>query len=250
MEKLRKEGNAGCALHYGDCLHVMPTFCSESVDLVLTDLPYGVSRNKWDNVLPLDRLWDNINRVLKPNGAAVFTSTQPFTSVLIASNPADFRYEWIWEKSCGSCQFNIRHQPLRVHESVLVFYRQKPVYNEIKIADGGKPYQLWRKGITGQNGYGKQSDSEKTSNGDRHARSVLKIPNPRVRGGHPTQKPEALMEYFIATYTNKEGVVLDCCMGSGTTGVAAANLGRYFIGIEMDEMYFEMAKNRILSNGW
>ena len=226
----------------GECLAVMREMTEASVNLILTDLPYGVSQNKWDTVINLEQLWAAFDRLLKPGGAVVLTATQPFTSILVASNLKNFKYEWIWEKSIGSGQLNISHQPLRKHESVLVFYKNKPTYNEQRKE--GVPYSIKRKAVRGD-GYGAQANSEKLNNGYRHASSVLLFPNPRIKNGHPTQKPVALMEYLVKTYTNPGDVVLDCCLGSGTTAVAAQQLGRQFVGIELSEKYYEMAAGRL-----
>lgn len=230
-------------LIFGDCLEVMPRLDEGSVDLILTDLPYGVSQNKWDSIIPLDRLWQCFNRVIKKNGVVALTAIQPFSSSLVMSNIKNFKYEIIWEKTVGSGQLNIRHQPLRVHESILIFYSSLPTYNEQKLE--GKPYKIIRKINFKGEGYEKQTDNKKDNTGYRHARSVIKVSNPRIKGGHPTQKPIELMDYFIKVFTNPGNLVLDCCCGSGTTLVSAHNLGRRFIGIENDEKFFLMAKSRL-----
>ncbi len=226
----------------GECLEVMEQLPAASFNLVLTDLPYGVSQNKWDTVIDLKKLWAAFDRLLKPSGVVVLTATQPFTSILVNSNLKQFKYEWIWEKSIGSGQLNIAHQPLRKHESVLVFYKRKPTYNEQRTE--GSPYSIKRKPLLGD-GYGAQCSSETINDGFRHPSSVLFFPNPRVKNGHPTQKPVALMEYLIRTYTNPGDIVLDCCLGSGTTAIAAQQLKRQFIGIELSEKYYEMASGRL-----
>lgn len=220
---------------------------NHSVHLIAVDLPYGTTRNKWDEIIPFDKMWTEFNRVLKKDGAVVLNAAQPFTSKLVMSNLDDFKYEIIWEKTIGSGQLNIKRQPLRVHESVLIFYKQFGTYNEQKTA--GEPYTINRKVTFKGEGYGKQTDSKKENDGFRHARSVIKISNPRVKGGHTTQKPLELMEYIVKTYSNEGDTVLDCCMGSGTTGVAAINLKRKFIGIELDDYWFKHAKKRIQESG-
>jgi site-specific DNA-methyltransferase (adenine-specific) len=230
-------------LYQGDCLVEMGKIQSQSVNLIAVDLPYGTTQNKWDAIIPFDKMWEQFYRVLTLNGAIVLTATQPFTSKLIMSNLNDFRYETIWEKTIGSGQLSIKRQPLKVHESILVFYKKLGTYNEQKTL--GEAYVRTRKHNSKGEGYGSQVDSEKKNDGYRHARSLIKIPNARYKGGHPTQKPVGLMEYIIKTYSNPGEVVLDCCMGSGTTGIAAVNLDRQFIGIELDDKYFEVAKNRI-----
>jgi site-specific DNA-methyltransferase (adenine-specific) len=213
------------------------------VDLVLVDLPYGTSQNHWDVSLDLDNLWEQWWRVLKPNGVVVLTATQPFTSILITSNLADFKVEWIWRKTIGSGQLNISHQPLRVHESVLAFYRARPTYNEQRTQ--GSPYEIARDASAPGPGYNAQRPSSKVNTGFRHANTVLTVPNPRTKGGHPTGKPVALFEYFISTYTNPGDLVLDHCIGSGTTAVAAINTDRHFIGVESDPVYARAARKAI-----
>ena len=216
------------------------------VDMVFCDLPYGTTQNKWDSIIPLQELWQQYNRIVKENGAVVLTASQPFTSKLIVSNIDNFKFEWIWKKTLGSGQLNIKKQPLKVHESVLVFYRKPPVYNEIKTK--GEPYVMNRKASEfDDNSYGKQKDIVKNNDGFRHAKSIIEISNPRVKGGHPTQKPVALCEYFIKTYSNPGDLILDNCMGSGTTGIACINTGRRFVGMETEQKYYEMATNNIES---
>lgn len=226
----------------GDCLDSLARLPTNSIDCVITDLPYGTTQNKWDTVIPLDPLWRELHRVCKENGAIVLTATQPFTSLLVASNINNFKYEIIWEKTVASGQLNVKYQPLRSHESVLVFYKKRGTYNEQKTK--GTPYEIDRKVTFEGEGYGKQKDSKKINDGYRHAKSVIKVPNPRIKGGHPTQKPVALMEHLIKMFSNEGDLILDCTMGSGTTGVASQNLNRLFIGIERDTKYFEMAKSR------
>lgn len=227
----------------GDCLKEMKNIPDKSIHLICVDLPYGTTQNKWDAIIPFDKMWEEFNRVLTDDGTIVLTAAQPFSSKLIMSNIANFKYEIIWEKTIGSGQLNIKRQPLRVHESILIFYKNFGTYNEQKTE--GKPYKIKRKVKSKGEGYGKQTDSEKTNDGFRHARSVIKVANPRIKGGHPTQKPVELMEYLVKAFSNPGDSVLDCCMGSGTTGVAAVNLGRKFIGMELDQDYFDQAKKRI-----
>ncbi len=227
----------------GDCLQVMKLLPKHSIDLIATDLPYGTTQNKWDIIIPFDLLWEQYNRILKPAGKIVLTAAQPFASLLVMSNPKMFKYDLIWEKTIGSNQFNVKHQPLRTHESILVFYNKKGTYNEQKT--DGVPYKINRKINFKGEGYGKQKDNSKINDGFRHARSVVKISNPRIKNGHPTQKPIELMEYIIKSFSNKDDIVLDNCMGFGTTGVASKNLKRNFIGIELNNIYYTEAKSRI-----
>jgi len=224
----------------GDCLKVMKDIPDGSIDMILCDLPYGVTNNKWDVVIDLDDMWEQYERVIKENGAIVLTATQPFTSQLVMSNIDIFKYDMIWEKTIASNQLNVKIQPLRNHESILVFYKKQPTYNEQKTK--GDPYSINRKADYMDGNYNKQKPSSKKNNGYRHAKSVIKISNPRIKGGHPTQKPNELLEYLIKTFTNKGDVVLDNCMGSGSTGAACRNLQRGFFGIELDKRYFNMAK--------
>jgi len=235
----------GCNIQllFGDCLERMEEIPTGSVDLVATDLPYGISQNKWDTIIPFVPLWIQLKRVLKAKGAAVFTATQPFASQLVMSNTKWYKYDTIWEKTVGSGQLNIGNRPLRVHENILVFYDKLGTYNEQKME--GEPYRMLRKTDKFEGGYGKQRDHEKINEGFRHARSIIEIPNPRVKGGHKTQKPVGLMEYIAKVYSNEYETVLDCCMGAGTTGEACINLKRHFIGIELEKEWFEKSVKRL-----
>lgn len=230
-------------LVHGECLTEMAKLQSQSVDMILTDLPYGTTQNKWDEVISFQPMWDNFLRIIKPNGAMVFTATQPFSSKLVLSQLNLFKYEMIWEKTICSGQLNVKRQPLRAHESILVFYKEQPIYNEQKTV--GEPYKINRKIKFKEQSYGVQKDNSKINDGFRHAKSIIKVSNPRIKGGHPTQKPVELMEHLIKMFTNENDVVLDCCMGSGTTGEACLNLNRGFVGIELDKSYFSMSKQRL-----
>lgn len=230
-------------LIHGECLAEMSKLPKHSIDMILTDLPYGTTQNKWDEVIPFEPMWSNFLRIIKPNGAMVFTATQPFSSKLVLSQLPLFKYEMIWEKTICSGQLNVKRQPLRAHESILVFYQEQPIYNEQKTI--GKPYKINRKINFKEQSYGAQKDNSKINDGFRHAKSIIKVSNPRIKDGHPTQKPVQLMEHLIKMFTNENDVVLDCCMGSGTTGEACQNLNRKFVGIELDEYYFRMASKRL-----
>ena len=188
-------------------------------------------------------MWAHIKRILKPKGIAVFTAVQPYTSVLVMSNLDWFKYDLVWQKTIGSGQLNVNRQPMRTHETVLVFYNNFGTYNEQTTL--GNPYKIKRKMSQFQTSYGKQRDHESINEGTRRAKSVIKIKNPRVKGGHSTEKPVALMEYLIKTYSNPGEVVLDFAVGRGTALVAAHNLGRRFIGIEKDNYWFEQASERL-----
>lgn len=229
-------------LFNANCFDVLPSLADNSVDLVLTDLPYGTTACKWDSILPLEQLWKELLRVTKKDGALVFTAQQPFTWALCASNPKDFKHELIWEKPNGTNPFQAKTMPMKKHENILVFSKGKPTYNP--QMESGKPYK-WNSNRSGGDAGGiKQSrDTPIDNTGTRYPGSVLRFK--QERGLHPTQKPVALMEWLIATYSNHGDVVLDVTMGSGTTGVAAANRGRSFLGIELDQEYFEIARQRI-----
>ena len=229
-------------LLHGDCLELMKSIPDGSVDMVLCDLPYGItSRNKWDNIIPLEELWQQYNRICKLNAAIILFAQMPFGSALIESNRKNFRYEWIWQKHQGSGFLNANRMPLRAHENILVFYKKLPTYNPQKTK--GKPYKA-KSGVKTSTNYGSFDGSWHTdSDGERFPTDVLKYP--AVRQFHPTQKPVELLEYLIKTYTNEGDIVLDNCMGSGSTCVAAINTNRHYIGFELDEGYFEIAKKRI-----
>lgn len=226
-------------LMQGDCLELMKSIPDASVDMILCDLPYGTTQNKWDAVIPFDRLWMEYRRICK--GAIVLTAAQPFTSALVMSNPVQFKYQWVWEKTKASGFLNARRRPLTSHEDVLVF-GENTIYNP----QGLLPVKVnsARKNKSGNGNFGKVSDRPYIQQEGNFPRSVLKFQH-ETAPVHPTQKPVALMEYLILTYTNEGMTVLDNCMGSGTTGVACANTGRKFIGIEMDAGYFHTAKDRI-----
>jgi site-specific DNA-methyltransferase (adenine-specific) len=234
-------------LHYGDCFDVMPGIADNSVDMILADLPYGTTQNKWDSVIPLGALWAQYNRLLRANGTAVFTAAQPFTTTLIASNMEHFRYCWVWDKVNKYTDFlNAKRRPMKRHEDIVVFAKQAgTTYNPqmVKV----EPYKSRRSQPSRSENYGKVTKHDYGKEITEHNPcSVLAIPSHFTTGiVHPTQKPVALMEYLIRTYTNEGNVVLDNCMGSGTTGVAALACGRKFIGIEMDAEYFAIASQRI-----
>lgn len=230
-------------LWQGDCLELMKNIPDGSVDMVLCDLPYGTTRNKWDIVIPLDRLWEEYKRIVKKNGAVVLFAQTPFDKILGASNLDMLKYEWIWEKSQGTGYLNAKKMPMKSHENILVFYRHLPTYNP--QWEWGKPYTATR-GKNSTN-YGKQKDEFTTvSDGRRYPKDVLRIGKGETdKHLHPTQKPVALMEYLIKTYTDVGESVLDNTMGSGSTGVACVNTNRRFIGIELDEGYFNIATQRI-----
>ena len=229
----------------GDCLKVMLHIPDKSIDLILCDLPYGVTQCAWDNCLDLDLLWKEYRRVVKLNGAIVLTAAQPFTSTLILSNPKEFRYDWVWDKAGTTGFLNAKRMPLRRHESILVFSQKPSVYYPQMEIRGA----VRKKGTLNQDndcyrpGLGRES-----YNNTYYPTSILPISN-AAKGNkiNPTQKPEALFEYLIKTYSLPGETVLDNCAGSFTTGVACLNTGRKFIGIEKDPEYFSKGTERVLS---
>lgn len=225
----------------GDCLELMKNIVDKSVDMILCDLPYGTTQNKWDSVIDLKLLWEQYERVIKETGAIVLFSQMPFTAELAHSNLKLFRYEWIWKKTEATGFLNAKKMPLKSHENILVFYKNLPTYNPQMTE--GKPYKYKKENISSSN-YGNSAGTDLIENeGKRYPKSIFTFK--KDKGYHPTQKPVALLEYLIKTYTNEGDIVLDNCMGSGSTGVACVNTGRDFIGIELDENYFNIAKNRI-----
>lgn len=235
-------------LYKGDCLIEMQNIPDKSIDMILCDLPYGTTACKWDVVIPFDKLWEQYQRIIKDNGAIVLFGKQPFTSNLILSNIEWYKYELIWEKSRVGNNMQLGKQPASIHENIIVFYKKFPTFNEIKFQVDEK-YIDKRKSIRNSS----YSNSEhykgemirKKDDGWRHSQSILPFNSVWKSGMHPTQKPVALLEYLIKTYTNEDETVLDNTMGSGSTGVAAKLLNRNFIGIEMNEEYFKIAQQRI-----
>lgn len=224
---------------HGGCLELMKEIPDQSVDMVMCDLPYGTTANKWDSVIHLPSLWSEYRRMCK--GAIVLTAAQPFTSAVVVSNLAEFKYQWVWEKPQGTGFLNAHKQPLRSTEDILVFYASQPTYNPQKTF-GHKPYKATKH--SGSDNYRAfDRGSNGSDDGSRFPTTVLKYGS--EKGLHPTQKPVQLMEYLIKTYTNEGMTVLDNCMGSGTTGVACVNTNRNFIGIERDDAYFKICEERI-----
>lgn len=224
----------------GDCLTEMARLRDGSVDMILCDLPYGTTQNKWDSVIPLDALWAQYWRVLKSNGAVVLTAQCPFDKTLGVSCLEHLKYEWIWQKEMGTGHLNAKKQPMKFHENVLVFYRQQSIYNP--QFEQGTPYS--QKSGRGSSNYGEQVQIVTENDGRRYPKSIQFFARDRDKV-HPTQKPVALMEYLIRTYTNPCDTVLDNTCGSGTTLVAAINTGRNAIGIERDPEYFRIAQERV-----
>jgi site-specific DNA-methyltransferase (adenine-specific) len=231
-------------LHHGDCLKVMKSIPDNSIDAIITDPPYGTTACKWDSVIPFELMWKELKRIIKPNGAIVLFGSQPFTSALIMSNIKMFKYEWIWNKKKAANFANVKKQPLKIHEQIIIFNN----CNYFPTMEIGK---LRKKG-----GYFTKHEISTTSGVDEkinnlyYPKSIVEFTKANNKNAklHPTQKPLELLEYLIKTYTQENETVLDFTMGSGTTGVACKNINRNFIGIELDNNYFEIAKERIESH--
>lgn len=234
-------------LWQGDCLELMKNIPDGSVDLVLTDPPYGTTACKWDSVIPFEPMWEQLNRIIKTNGAICLFGSEPFSSALRMSNIKDFKYDWYWQKTTPTGFLNAKKQPLRNIETISVFYSKQPTYNPQKTYGHKRKVSLAKhkqncKKAEEYNDYGLASyDST-----ERYPTQILQFKTDRQKSAlHPTQKPVALLEYLIRTYTNEGETVLDFTMGSGSTGVACVNTNRNFIGIELDDWYFNIAKKRI-----
>ena len=232
-------------LYNGDCLELMKSIPDKSVDMILCDLPYGTTQNKWDNIITFELLWEQYNRIIKDNGAIVLFSKMPFTAELVHSNIKNFKYMWIWYKHYCRGFLNAKKQPLRTTENICVFYKKQCVYNpKMRIGE----YQSKGNSCKQTGCYGKYK-AIKTVNNKYYPTDILDfvgVSNSELE--HPTQKPVELLEYLIKTYTNENETVLDNWMGSGSTGVACVNTSRDFIGIELDKDYFNIAKQRITGN--
>ena len=230
----------------GDCLERMGDIADGSVDMVLADPPYGTTACKWDSIIPLEPMWEQLKRVIKPNGAIVMTASQPFTTTLISSNMKMFKYCWVWEKTKATGHLNAKRQPMRKTEDVLVFYAKQCTYNPQGLIEGdfdnSRPCKAEKR--DGNTVYGQEREYGK-SKFTNYPMNLVKFSNPNNHTIHPTQKPVALMEYLIKTYTNKDETVLDFTCGSGTTCVACVNTNRQYIGIEQDEKYVEIARKRV-----
>ena len=239
-------------LKFGDCLELMKNIESASVDAIITDPPYGTTACKWDSVIDFDLMWVQLNRIIKPNGAIVLFGSEPFSSALRMSNIKNYRYDWIWSKSNPANIALANRMPLKYHEVISVFYKKQPTYNKQmiprdelgkkRLQNKNNPIRFKGSDIQGTSKISKDYDINRYDENFKNPSTIL---NFKVERGkkHPTQKPVALMEYLIKTYTNKGETVLDFTMGSGSTGVACKNTNRNFIGIEMDENYFEIATN-------
>ena len=246
-------------LRLGDCLEVMKTIKDNSIDAIICDLPYGTTQNKWDSVIPLDLMWLEYERIIKKNGAIVLFSDSIFTAKLMLSNEKLFRYELVWDKVVPSGFLNANRMPMRRHENILLFYKKLPVYNKQMQPRNPNAHSLGKvenytksKGKEEQSNYGVINDKKINEIKDyslKNPDSILEFTKGNSRGKykklHPTQKPLDLLEWLVKTYSNENETILDNTMGSGTTGLACKNLNRHFIGIEKDEVYFNIANERI-----
>jgi DNA modification methylase len=230
-------------LYKGDCLEVMKQIESGSIDAIITDPPYGTTACKWDSVIPFDLMWEQLNRIIKPNGAIVLFGSEPFSSALRMSNIKNYKYDWVWDKKKGGNIMNLKSQPYKIHEIISIFNKHN--YYPIMESQKERTGKTYSKGeANGIKNYG----DERTYK-EKYPKSILESSNANQKGKqHPTQKPVLLMEYLIKTYTNENETVLDFTMGSGSTMVACKNLNRNGIGIEQDENYFKIAQDRIKQN--
>lgn len=229
----------------GDCLEVMKSITSGSIDMILCDLPYGTTACRWDTIIPFEPLWEQYKRIIKDNGAIVLTASQPFTSALVMSNPEMFKYDLVWDKIKGTGFLNAKKMPMRNHETILVFYKKLPTYNPQKTK-GHKLKESFRAKHLQTEVYGDMKKDYSYSSTERYPRSIQAISTDTQNSSlHPTQKPVALFEYLIKTYTNEGDTVLDNCAGSGTTGVACINTNRSYILIEKERKYIEIINDRL-----
>lgn len=233
-------------LYMGNCLVEMKNIPDKSVDFIYTDPPFGTTQNKWDVIVPFDKLWQEYHRVLKDNGCVAMWSQMPFTALAVMSNPKEFRYEWIIEKTKATGFLNANKMPMKCHENVLIFYKNLPTYNPQKTT-GHTPTHAFTKHTSDGTNYGETKSVSGGGNTDRFPRDIIQFKWDTQKSAiHPTQKPVSAAEYFIKTYTNEGDTVLDTFMGSGSAGEACVNLGRNFIGIEQDPKYFFASQDRIL----
>ena len=229
----------------GDCLEVMKDIPDKSIDIILADLPYGTTACKWDTIIPFEPLWEQYKRIIKDNGAIVLTASQPFTSALVMSNVKMFKYEWIWEKTRATGFFDAKKRPLNDYEGVCVFYSKQPTYNP-QMTEAQKIYKRGFVKRKKSDCYGEEKDFEQKESGLRYPKRIIEIQNADTKDiVHPTQKPVALFEYLIKTYTNEGDLVLDNCIGSGTTAITCIRTNRNFIGMELSEEYCKIANERI-----
>lgn len=246
-------------IYKGDCLDLIPKFIEDkSIDMIFCDLPYGTTNCKWDSIIDLSKLWLEYERIIKDNGSILLFAQTPFDKVLGYSNLKLLRYEWIWEKTQATGYLNSKRMPMKAHENILVFYKNLPTYNpqktsghKRKVSKGyqrdiciNRRYEKWGDNYI----YGKETTAPDYDSTERYPRSVLKFSNDKQKSKlHPTQKPLELIEYMIKTYTNEGDLILDNACGSGTTGVGAKKIGRNYIMMEKDDVYYKVASERIES---
>lgn len=232
----------------GDCLERMKEIPDNYLDFICMDLPYGITKCKWDSTIDLDKLWVQLNRISKDNGAIVLFAQSPFDKVLGASNLSMLKYEWIWEKTAATGHLNAKKMPMKAHENILVFYKKLPTYNPQKT-QGHTPVNTYTKRKGDGECYGKTTEVSGGGATDRYPRSIIEFSSDKQANRlHPTQKPIALLEYLVNTYSKEFQICGDFTFGSNTMGLACKNLNRKFIGIEMDDYYFELGKERICNN--
>lgn len=230
-------------LLYGDCLDLLPSIQDKSVDLIISDMPFGTTNARWDTPIDLGRLWPQYRRVCR--GPVILFAQTPFDKVLGVSNIKELRYEWIWEKSNATGHLNCKKAPMKAHENILVFYAKQPRYFPIKTSGHIRKTTV-RNNMDATTLYGKQRGGHSYDSTERYPRDVLRFPSDKQRSKlHPTQKPIALMEYLIKTYSADGDIIMDTFMGSGTTGLAAKNLARGFIGMEKEQNFFDIAVKRL-----
>lgn len=232
-------------LLHGDCLELMKDIPDNSIDMVLTDPPYGTTQCKWDDVIPFEPMWKELKRVTKDNGAIYLFSQMPFSASLVMSNPRMFKYNWVWKKPQGTGHLNAKKYPMKNHEDINVFCKKPHTY--YPVMREGKPYICKKGGLSDNYNKDSKKNIVTVNEGGRYPLTVLEFNRPKTKL-HPTQKPVALLEYLIKTYTLENETVLDFTMGSGSTGVACKNLNRNFIGIEKDQKYYDIALDRIRKN--
>jgi site-specific DNA-methyltransferase (adenine-specific) len=230
---------------HGDCLELMKEIPNGSIDMILCDLPYGTTACKWDSIIPFEPLWEQYERITKPNGAIVLTASQPFTSKLVMSNIKMFKYEWIWDKKLSTNVLHCNKMPLKQHENICIFYKKLPIYNPIKRIGKTRLKGKVSRSETNAKINHKKNQEQYLSN-EYYPTSILEYSNSIMNGRvHPTQKPVALFEYLIKTYTNEGDLVLDNCAGSGTTAIACLNTNRQFIVMEKEKEYFDIINKRV-----
>lgn len=247
LEELKNGRDKQIDLRLGDCLEVMKDIADNSVDMILCDLPYQRTQNKWDTLLPYNRMWEQYNRIIKDNGCIALFCDGLFMAELMMSNKKMWKYNIVWNKVLTSGFLNANRQPLRSHEEIAIFYKKQPTYNPQK-AKGNPNHSKGKEKNNNNNNYGRYNfvDNAESLGDMKHPKSIIEFSKPHPSTAvHPTQKPVDLLEFLIKTYTNEGELILDNCMGSGSTGVACVNTNRNFIGIELDENYFNIAKERI-----